>query len=139
MKALRVWVCVPVLAVALGLPGCHKERVVVRESAYVEPGGQYVIVNEPPPPLIVEGPLPRPSTAYIWIDGYWDWDGHRYVWAPGRWTIPPHGHAVWDAPRYERHEAEHRYRLGRWREGGPDRGPGEGPGGGGEHRQGGRH
>ncbi|MGA2265225.1 MAG: YXWGXW repeat-containing protein [Phycisphaerae bacterium] len=136
MKVLRVML-VGLIGVALvTLVGCHhKERVVVHETEYVEPEGGYVIVDEPPPPLIVEYRPPCPSADCIWIDGYWHWDNHRYVWNRGRWSVPPHHGAVWVAPRYERHENRYHYTPGHW-EGGehheqaPERRESPGPRGG---------
>jgi hypothetical protein len=41
-------------------------------------------VGIPPPPVVVE-PLPPPMPHYVWVPGYWGWDGHGYVWVPGYW------------------------------------------------------
>jgi hypothetical protein len=38
-----------------------------------------------PPALRVEQPSPSPGPNYVWINGYWQWQGNQYVWAPGRW------------------------------------------------------
>jgi WXXGXW repeat (2 copies) len=27
----------------------------------------------------------RPSKDSIWVDGFWHWNGVRYVWVDGRW------------------------------------------------------
>ena len=88
-----------------------------REPVYVQqPQPEYVIVREAPPPVIVERRPPSPGQGRIWIDGYWNWNGQRYVWEPGHWAVPPHGRAVWVAPRYEKHEQGYRYMPGQWRE-----------------------
>jgi hypothetical protein len=131
MKALQVLAYALIVSAALGLSGCHRERVVVREPVYLEPEPHYVIVREPPPSIIVERRPPRPSHTYVWVDGYWNWDGHRYAWEHGRWANPPHNRAVWIAPRYEQHEGQHRFMPGGWRNEGQeprrddDRGRGE--------------
>lgn len=26
-----------------------------------------------------------PGGGWVWVRGYWHWDGVRYVWQPGRW------------------------------------------------------
>jgi len=40
------------------------------------PGAQ--ATAEPPRP-------PRPSRDYVWLEGYWHWNGVRYGWVPGSW------------------------------------------------------
>jgi hypothetical protein len=58
-------------------------------------------VGIPPPPVVVE-PLPPPMPHYVWVPGYWGWDGHGYVWVPGYWIperpgwryVPPHWQAA---------------------------------------------
>jgi len=34
----------------------------------------------PPPPRVEVVPAPR--RGQVWVPGYWDWRGHRHVWAP---------------------------------------------------------
>jgi hypothetical protein len=69
-------------------------------------------IGVPPPALVVE-PVPPPRPYYVWVPGYWRWDGHRHVWVAGRWVHErPGWHYVaahWDedGPRW-------RFRPGRW-------------------------
>jgi hypothetical protein len=71
-----------------------------------------IVLGVPPPPAVVE-PLPPPMAHYIWVPGYWGWDGHRHVWVSGYWIperpgwryVPPHWQAV--------HGRWH-FRPGRW-------------------------
>jgi hypothetical protein len=42
-----------------------------------------VVVRVGPPPVIVERPIPRSGPRYVWLAGYYRWDGARYIWAPG--------------------------------------------------------
>jgi|ERR1700674_45021 len=56
----------------------------------------------PPPPLRVVRVLPpRPSTEFIWVDGYWYPLGRRYRWHEGYWTRPPYSGARWVAPHHD--------------------------------------
>jgi len=57
--------------------------------------GAEVVVRVAPPREIVETRAPAPSRAHVWIAGYHSWDGHAYVWVPGRWELPPRPHAHW--------------------------------------------
>lgn len=38
----------------------------------------------PPAPLYEVVPPPRPG--WVWVPGYWVWNGHRYVWRHGYWV-----------------------------------------------------
>jgi hypothetical protein len=119
-----------VLALLMTLTGCGDERrghsretrdrsPERREPVHVaqpQPQQEYVIVREAPPPPVVERRPSAPSREYIWIDGYWNWNGDKYVWERGHWARPPRERTVWVAPRYERHERGYRYTPGQWRE-----------------------
>ena len=74
-----------------------------------------VVVQVGPPRAIVEHRAPRPSPRHVWIAGYHRWDGHAYVWEPGRWELPPREHAVWVAPRWEHRHDGYVFVEGRWR------------------------
>jgi hypothetical protein len=52
-----------------------------------------VVVRVASPRAVVETRGPGPGTGYVWVDGYHRWDGHAYVWAPGRWERPPRARA----------------------------------------------
>jgi hypothetical protein len=36
-----------------------------------------------------------PGPDWAWHPGYHRWDGHGYVWVPGRYEHPPFAHAHW--------------------------------------------
>ena len=63
-----------------------------------------VYVHIGPPVAVVEHPGPPPGRDFVWVSGYHRWDGNRYVWVPGHYERPPHGHHVWVA-----HHWEHRH------------------------------
>jgi WXXGXW repeat (2 copies) len=70
-------------------------------------------IGPPPPRREVIGVAPR--SGVVWVNGNYEWDGARYVWAPGRWARPPRRHAVWVGPRWV--QRRHRWvkTPGRWR------------------------
>jgi hypothetical protein len=74
-----------------------------------------VVVPAPPAPYVVGAVGYAPGPGYVWVDGFWNLNGGRWVWANGRWAVPPRGHAVWVADRWERHGNGWRYRRGHWR------------------------
>ena len=53
-------------------------------------GGPYVAVAPPPAQVEVLGVPPVPG--YIWLGGYWGWNGGRHEWVPGRWEAPRPGY-----------------------------------------------
>jgi hypothetical protein len=77
--------------------GRHRRRVVVHEVTVVQsapaPGSEVVVEAEPPPPQAETRP-PAPSTAHVWVTGYWSWrDG--WAWTPGVWVLRPRPAAAW--------------------------------------------
>ena len=56
-----------------------------------------IVVRVAPPAPIVEHYGPPPHPGMVWISGYNNWDGHRYVWVKGYWHRPPRRGAVWVA------------------------------------------
>jgi hypothetical protein len=133
MKFLQMLLCVSVGVAGLGLLGCDisvgrssPEPVYVAQPqpvyvAQPQPQPEYVIVREAPPAVIVERRSSSPGGEYIWIDGYWHWNSHQYIWQAGHWDRPPHEHYIWVAARYERYEQGYRYTPGQWREGPQER------------------
>jgi hypothetical protein len=70
--------------------------------------GGRIVVGLPPPVFRAEVGIATPGPGYVWVPGYWDWRGAEWGWVGGAWLRPPHPHAIWVAPRYDR------YRGGRW-------------------------
>jgi len=107
---------IPLVTAILGMGvlvmGCrHKEKEVRHEY---ENDVDVVYVAKPPPPLIVENRYACPSEQYVWVNGYWYWSGHKYVWRKGRWVRPPRHGEYWIEPRYEKHKRGYRYVPGHW-------------------------
>ncbi|QDF97805.1 hypothetical protein CJ010_15325 [Azoarcus sp. DD4] len=69
------------LLVALSVSGCVVAPV---DDGYYY--GEETVIVTPPPRVEYRG-YP-PAVNYIWIDGYWNWTGHRHDWVPGRWAPP---------------------------------------------------
>lgn len=43
----------------------------------------------------------EPSPGYVWIPGYWDWNGSDYVWMSGKWMELPTPQATWVPGHWE--------------------------------------
>jgi hypothetical protein len=56
-------------------------------------GRLYVAVG-PPAPIVDIIPV-VPGPGFVWLEGYYRWDGRAYVWVPGRWARPPRARARW--------------------------------------------
>jgi len=68
-----------------------------------------------PPAPIVEARVVAPGRNYVWVPGYYRWNGYDYVWAPGNWRRPPRARAVW-LPGHWAHERRGWFFVqGRWR------------------------
>ncbi|MBZ5602987.1 MAG: YXWGXW repeat-containing protein [Acidobacteriia bacterium] len=78
-------------------------------------GYGYYYANTPPPPMRGEVVGVAPGPGYVWVNGYWGWRGNAYSWVPGYYARPPHAHAVWVSPRWDRDRGRYRFREGHWR------------------------
>lgn len=72
------------------------------------------IARSPPPPRRVAIP-PRPVTGAIWIDGYWNWTGVRFVWVDGFWERNPPKGKSWEKHRWVHTKRGWYQQPGRWR------------------------
>ncbi len=73
-----------------------------------------IIVKERPPRIVVEKRGKRPGRDYVWLPGYYRWEGNRYIWEKGRWDRPPRAHARWIAPRWEHRRDGYVFIEGHW-------------------------
>ena len=74
-----------------------------------------VDIAPPPPPDIIIARPPRPTSAYIWIDGHYIVNSRRWVWIEGRWELPPRRAAIWVEPRTRQRGPRWGYTPGHWR------------------------
>lgn len=75
-------------------------------------GAQPVFIERaPPPPRVVEVPPPR--RGFLWVPGYWRWNGRDHVWVEGRWERERRGYA-YNAPRWEQEGPRWRWVPGGW-------------------------
>jgi hypothetical protein len=67
-----------------------------------------------PPPPQVEVTPPSPGVEFVWIGGFHRWDGHHYVWIPGRYEHRPHANAHWRTAHWEPRGHGHVWVEGGW-------------------------
>jgi len=72
------------------------------------------VAHSHPPHLRHEVRGVRPGHEYVWIGGFWDWQGADWVWIPGRWARPEGEHVRWVHPRYVHEYGSYRYEPGHW-------------------------
>jgi hypothetical protein len=96
-----------VLLATITLTGC----VVVPVPGHRHYIGGVVVVA--PPPLRREVIGVAPARGYIWIDGYWAWNGGRHEWIAGRWEAPRPGF-FWAPHRWYHERDGWHLEEGRW-------------------------
>ena len=83
-------------------------------SACVGASGR-VYVRSGPPPLRSEAVIVSPGPGYIWVPGYYRYDGGGYLWVGGRWDRPPRGRGRWVPSHWERDRRGWYFVEGHWR------------------------
>ncbi len=74
-----------------------------------------IYVRVAPPTARVEARVVAPGPGYIWVPGYYVWDGRAYVWTAGRWMMPPRPRAEWVAPHWQHERRGWFFVEGHWR------------------------
>jgi hypothetical protein len=74
-----------------------------------------IIIQQAPPPPVMDVRTDSPGAGYVWVQGEWVWNGYSWFWVAGYWTYPPYLHAAW-VPGYTWHDFNGwHYRRGFWR------------------------
>jgi hypothetical protein len=87
--------------------------------AFVGCGGGKVVVANPSattPAVVVAPATPAsPGSDYVWVQGYYNWDGSRYEWVPGAWVRTPRPSAVWVPAHWQPTTGGYVWVPGAWR------------------------
>lgn len=75
------------------------------------------ITGGTPPPVMRHEPMPPPRAGYVWMQGYWGWQGGAHVWIPGRWERERVGH-VYVQPAWREGPKGWELHPGGWHSGG---------------------
>jgi hypothetical protein len=90
----RIVLASSAIALVLPLVGCVVAPVAPAPYAYNGGGygysGEVVPVAPPPPQAEYYGP--PPMAGYVWLGGYWGWNGHAHTWVGGHWAAPRAGY-----------------------------------------------
>ena len=77
-----------------------------------------VYVQTAPPPMRHEV-VPAARRGYVWVPGYWNWNGRRHVWQQGVWMKERRGY-VYTQPAWAEHDGRWELRRGAWARGDAD-------------------
>lgn len=113
-------------AAAVSLIGCGGGRVVVANpqpapAAMVAPtpagpaGPVVVTVPATPAPPAEDVVSTSPGPEYVWVKGYYNWDGSSYQWVPGTWVRTPRSAAVWVPAHWQPTAGGYVWVPGTWR------------------------
>lgn len=93
------------LAMAAALAFSHPAKAMVSIS----------VRFAPPPLLVYEQPM-IPEPGYLWVPGYWAWDGDidDYYWVPGQWVLPPFSGAMWTPGYWGWRDGVYFFHRGYW-------------------------
>lgn len=70
------------------------------------PAAAQVYVQIAPPAPMVET-IPAGRSGYVWVGGYWKWNGSKYVWVSGHYDHPGAGYKHWCSGHW--HHGAHGY------------------------------
>ncbi|UGQ48295.1 hypothetical protein [Massilia endophytica] len=78
-----------------------------------------VIVVRTAPPAPRHESIPPARRGYVWTPGYWNWNGHRYVWVKGKYVRARAGYN-WSEPVWMERDGRWEFQRGEWRRGDRD-------------------
>lgn len=94
----------------------HLARLFLAGALFAGAANAEVFVRiAPPPPVRVGVYGVAPGPGYVWVGGFHEWAGGRYIWREGYWARPPYPHAVWVAPDWAPRHGGYVFVRGYWR------------------------
>jgi hypothetical protein len=113
-----------VLAAAVSLTACGGGKVTVIPTPAATPlvapapGGPAlgVVATMPDTPAMPSEVMSvSPGPEYVWVKGYYNWDGSRYQWVPGTWVRASSPSAVWVPAHWQPTTGGYIWVAGAWR------------------------
>ncbi len=71
------------------------------------------------PPAPKYEAVPAPRRGYVWVPGYWNWNGHRHVWQSGVWVKERRGYS-YVQPNWVERDGHWELHRGNWARGDAD-------------------
>jgi hypothetical protein len=78
-----------------------------------------VVIVRTAPPAPRDEVVPAARRGYVWTPGYWNWNGHRYVWARGKYVRERTGYHYRE-PNWVENNGRWEFRRGQWARGDRD-------------------
>jgi WXXGXW repeat (2 copies) len=108
-RSMRLLLCASTAALILGAAPI---------GAFVTPAQAQVEVSISatiaPPLLPVYAQPAIPGPGYLWVPGYWAWNGSEYFWTPGYWSMPPTVGFYWTPPYWGWLNGAYVFNAGYW-------------------------
>jgi hypothetical protein len=82
-------------AAALVLSAAPGGSLAFVAPAYAQAHAASNVASIAPPPLPSYSQPAIPGRGYIWVPGYWGWNGTGYYWVPAYWARPPAAGLLW--------------------------------------------
>jgi len=117
---------IPLVLGPLLMTGCGGGKVVVASVPTAAPPAAVAVPTStvmvdvpvlPPRPTsdTVVATSGRPGSDYVFIEGYYNWDGARYQWVPSAWVRAPQPSAVWVPAHWQPTTGGYVWVGGSWR------------------------
>ncbi len=104
----------PVVVTPAPAPVVVQQPAVPAAPEY-QPDATVVVAQPAPmPPAVTEVITVSPGPEFVWIPGYYEYYGTRYVWVGGHWGRPVHPHAVWVRGGWQHVHGGYRWERGHW-------------------------
>lgn len=100
-----------VLATVGLLPAAHAQPY--GGSLQPSAGPALVAVQYRPPPALRYERVPPPRAGQVWVNGHWEWRGHRHVWVAGYWQRARPGYH-YRQPAWVERNGHWQMQAGRW-------------------------
>jgi hypothetical protein len=78
-----------------------------------------VVIVRTAPPAPRDEVVPAARRGYVWTPGYWNWNGHRYVWTRGKYVRERTGYHYRE-PNWVENNGRWEFRRGQWARGDRD-------------------
>ena len=108
-ERMRFLVCASIAALMLG--AAPTGAFIASAHAQV---GVAITPDVAPPLLPVYDQPPIPGPGYMWVPGYWAWNGDEYYWVPGYWATPPAVGLYWTPPYWAWTDGTYTFYPGFW-------------------------
>ncbi len=106
LRSMRFLLCASAAGLIMGAAPAGSLAFIAPAHAQAD---VVITASSAPPPIPVYSQPPIPGPGFIWIPGYWAWDGQEYYWVPGFWAMPPAVDLLWTPGYWGWDDADNNY------------------------------